>query len=84
MVKEISFSAALKKEIGFNPSLRIGVEYSIIDFLVLRLGVSNEPETYSGGIGVITDFIRADYSLTSHTYLGLTHQFGLIIHFSKK
>jgi len=82
--KEISFTAAIRKEIGFNPSIRLGTEYSIIDFLKLRIGVSNEPNTYSGGLGILYDFVQADYAISSHSDLGLTHQFGLIIRFTNK
>jgi hypothetical protein len=80
---EFSFNAAIQKEIGFNPSIRYGIEYSIIDFLILRIGASNEPDTYCGGLGILYKSVRADYAVLSHPDLGLTHQFGLIIRFSK-
>ncbi|MCX6170736.1 MAG: hypothetical protein NTX65_15455 [Ignavibacteriales bacterium] len=81
--KKISFNAAIQKEIGFNPSLRLGTEYSILDFLILRIGVSGEPDTYCGGFGIVYNFIQADYAVSSHPDLGLTHQLGLIIRFIK-
>ena len=80
--KDIVFNAAIKKEIGFNPSIRLGAEYSLLDFLQLRIGASNEPDTYSGGFGIIYQFVQFDYAFSSHTDLGLTHQFGLIIRFT--
>lgn len=82
-VKDIVFSAAVKKEIGFNPSIRLGTEYLMVDFLKLRIGASDEPNTYSGGIGIIYQFVQVDYAFFSHPDLGLTHQFGLIIRFTK-
>ncbi len=84
LIKEFSFTAAIRKEIGFSPSLRIGTEYSIVDFLKLRVGVSNEPNSYSGGLGIIYYFVQADYAISSHSDLGLTHQFGLIIRFTNR
>ncbi len=81
-VKDIVFCAAVKKEIGFNPSIRLGTEYSLLDFLKLRIGTSNEPNTYSGGIGIIYQFVQVDYAFSSHPDLGFTHQFGLIIRFT--
>ena len=81
-VKDLVFSAAVKKEIGFNPSFRMGTEYSILNFLKLRIGTSNEPNTYSGGIGIIYKFVQVDYAFVSHPDLGLTHLFGLIIRFN--
>lgn len=82
-VKDIVFNAAVKKEIGFNPSIRLGTEYSMLDFLKLRVGASNEPNTFSGGIGIIYNIVQVDYAFFSHPDLGLTHQFGLIIRFTK-
>jgi len=81
-LKDFVLNAAIKKELGFNPSIRLGSEYSILDFFKLRIGVSNEPNTYSGGIGIIYNIVQADYAVSSHPDLGLTHQFGLIIRFT--
>ncbi|NJD23292.1 MAG: hypothetical protein FIA82_11585 [Melioribacter sp.] len=81
-VKDFVFSAALKKEIGFNPSIRLGTEYSMHDFLKLMIGTSNEPNTFSGGIGIMYQFIQVDYAFFSHPDLGLTHQFSVIIRFT--
>ena len=81
-IEQAVFTAALRKEIGFNPSLHLGTECHIIDFLKFRIGVSNEPDCYSAGIGIIYNFIEADYTVSSHGDLGSTHQFGMLIRFS--
>lgn len=83
VIKEFTFSAALSKEVGFDTSLRIGAEYSMLDFIRLRFGAHNEPNIYSGGFGVIYQFLQFDYAVTSHPDLDLTHQFGLILRFAK-
>jgi hypothetical protein len=49
----------------------------------LRFGAHNEPNIYSGGFGVIYQFLQFDYAVTSHPDLDLTHQFGLILRFAK-
>ncbi len=79
--KRTSFSAAVKKEIGFNPSLKLGFEYGAFDFLIFRFGASNEPDIYCGGFGILYNSFQFDYALTSHNYLGVTHQFGVLINF---
>ncbi len=81
--KDFTFSGAIKKELGFNPSIRLGTEYSMLDFIQFRFGASNEPNNYSGGFGIVFQFLQIDYAITSHTDLGLTHQFGSIIRFGK-
>ncbi len=73
---------ALRKEINYPLSVHFGTEYKIIDFLVLRIGTTNETNSYSGGLGIIYDFLQTDYAITSHPDLGLTHQFGLLIKLS--
>lgn len=82
-IKEFIFSAALRKEVGYNPSIRIGAEYSMLDFIRLRFGAHNEPNIFSGGFGIIYQFLQVDYAVTTHPDLGLTHQFGLILRFAK-
>ena len=80
---DLLISAAVNKEIGFNPSIMFGTEYSLIDFLRLRFGVANEPNTYSGGFGILYQFLQIDYAVSKHPDLGLTHQFGVIVRLAK-
>lgn len=81
-LKELTLSLAARKELGFNPSLRLGAEYNLLEFVQVRFGASNEPNTYSSGFGIQYEFLRFDYAFSSHADLGFTHQFGLIVHFS--
>ncbi|MEW6653585.1 MAG: hypothetical protein AB1394_08970 [Bacteroidota bacterium] len=83
VIKEFTFSAALSKEVGYDTSLRLGAEYSMLDFIKLRFGAHNEPNVFSGGFGVNYQFLQVDYAASSHPDLGLTHQFGLILRFAK-
>lgn len=80
MIDELNFFAALYKEIGYNISIRTGIEYNIFNFLSLRIGASNQPEDFSAGFGFHYNFISSEYAVLSHPDLGFTHQFGLIIH----
>ncbi len=80
---ELSLNGALEKELGFPVSFRFGVEYLIIQYLSLRMGTNTEPSTYSAGVGIHYSYFNLDYSLMSHQDLGLTHQVGLIVHFSE-
>jgi hypothetical protein len=80
--KNTSLNFAIIKEINFPFSLRFGIEYPIIEFLFLRIGVQNSPSLYNGGIGINYSFLKLNYAVSSHQELGLTHQFGLIISFN--
>ena len=77
-IKELQVFAALAKELNYNASVRLGAEYSILNFLTLRIGTASEPNTFSSGIGLIYSVFHFDYAVTSHPDLGLTHQFGVV------
>ncbi len=81
LINDFTVFTALKKELGFNVSFRLGAEYVLLECLHLRVGTSNEPNIYSGGIGITYNIFQFDYAVFSHTDLGLTHQFGLITRF---
>ena len=80
-IEEITLFLTIIKELNYNPSFRIGAEYSLLKYLQIRFGTSNAPNLFSGGIGVLYEFIEADYAVTSHPDLGLSHQFGIVIRF---
>jgi hypothetical protein len=84
IINELSLNIALEKDIRYNPSVKIGIDYDIIEYFSLRLGTSNEPARYSAGIGINYSFISLDYALFTHQDLGLTHQAGIILSFGRK
>ena len=77
-IQNFSLSAAVIKEIGFNPSVRFGIEHKLTENFFLRFGVSNEPSLYYCGIGIFYKIFEFGYAVSSHPDLGLTHQFDLI------
>lgn len=79
---DITFNAAIEKELDFDPSFRFGVEYDLIEYVTLRSGFMSEPSSYSVGIGLHYLFLNLDYAFFSHPDLGLTHQAGIIIDFN--
>jgi len=82
VIDNFSLNAAIEKDIRYNASLLVGIEYYIIQYLSLRSGFSNEPSKYSAGIGINYSIFNFDYALFTHPDLGLTHQAGIIISFS--
>ncbi len=77
----LSINFAVEKDIKYNASFMLGIDYLIIKYLSLRAGFANEPSKYSAGIGINYSFFSLDYAIFTHPDLGLTHQFGLIISF---
>ena len=81
-LKTTNINLAIHKELTLPISISFGAEYYLVEFLALRLGIKNEPNIYSGGIGINYSFLNLDYAVSSHQDLGLTHQIGLIINFA--
>ncbi len=59
---------------------RIGLEYALADFLLLRSGAISEPGRFTAGIGIRYGGIRVDYAFLTHADLEGTHVFGIEIH----
>lgn len=81
LIPELSINAALQKEIDFNSSIRIGIDYQIIKYLNLRIGAMNEPSSFSAGIGINYSIFEIDYAIFNHQDLGFTHQIGVTLQF---
>jgi hypothetical protein len=84
VIQVFSLNLALEKDIRYNPSVKFGIEYEIIQYLSLRAGTSNEPSRFTAGIGINYSLFSLDYAFYTHQDLGLTHQAGIIISFGKE
>lgn len=83
LINELALNIAAEKDIRYRPSVMVGVDYDIIEYLSLRLGFSNEPSKFSGGVGINYSLFSLDYAVFTHPDLGLTHQAGLILSFGR-
>lgn len=84
VIDELTINFALEKDVKYNVSFQFGINYNIIEYLSLRTGFSNEPSRYSAGIGINYSIFSLDYAMFTHTFLGLTHQAGVIISFGRE
>ena len=82
--QNFSLNFALEKDIRFNPSVQLGIEYDIIEYLSLRAGTSNDPSRFTAGVGINYSIFSLDYAFFTHQDLGLTHQAGIILTFGKE
>lgn len=60
------FTTDIVKDVQFPISYRGGVEVSVIDEFVGRVGVTTEPLTFSGGFGYSGDFWAANVAVQRH------------------
>ena len=78
-VRNLSLLFDCCKEISFAPSQRIGFEYSMVEAVVIRAGLSSEPSEYAGGIGIRYGILQVDYGFSMHQELGVTQQASILI-----
>ena len=64
--------ADVQKDIDHPVSFRGGFEYTIIEGLYARMGVSTEPLTINGGLGLKYKKIKLDATFGFHERLGYT------------
>jgi hypothetical protein len=60
------FTTDIVKDVQFPISYRGGIEVSIIDNLVGRVGTTTEPLTFSGGFGYGMDFWAINIAVQRH------------------
>jgi len=84
ILNNFSLNFALGKDIRYDPSISFGIDYDIIEYLSLRLGGSNNPSRFTGGVGINYSIVNLDYAFFTHPDLGFTHQVGIILSFGKE
>ncbi len=76
-IDNMATTLAINKTIGKETQIEAGFEFYVIPMLALRLGVSTDPNRFSGGLGFNYKNIHIDYAMRTHPVLSETHQFGL-------
>ena len=76
-------SIEMEKDIRFPASIRMGIEQVVFDVIALRVGIANNPDKYSTGIGVRYSVFEFGYAGYSHPDLGWTDQIEISFRFDK-
>ena len=84
ILNNFSLNFALDKDIRYDPAISFGFDYDLIEYLSLRLGGSNNPSRFTGGVGINYSIVNLDYAFFTHPDLGFTHQVGIILSFGKE
>ena len=84
ILNNFSLNFALDKDIRYDPSIKFGIDYDLIEYLSLRLGGSNNPSRFTAGIGINYSIVSLDYAFFTHPDLGFTHQIGILLSFGKE
>jgi hypothetical protein len=73
----LSVSAGLEEDLRYGTSFRAGSEFAAGRTLFLRSGMQTNPNALTTGFGFSFRSVMFDYSLKTHSVLGVTHGFGL-------
>ena len=71
----------LKKNHTGDTEMRAGVEVEIHPVFQLRMGIRNNPASYSAGAAINYSGITLDYGLSTHATLNLAHHFAIAYKF---
>lgn len=73
----IAANIDIVKEIRYPVDVRTGVEFQLHKNLILRTGLSSNPQKISAGLGFDFKQMGIDYGFNSHSVLGFTHLFSV-------
>lgn len=79
--KNLMLTVEAEKETDFDPALRFGIEYRIIDEVFVRGGLSSNPGQYTFGFGLNLNRLKIDFASSVHHVLGYSPQISLIYSF---
>ena len=60
---------------------RVGQEFRVAEVVTVRAGLTTDPSLFYVGLGLAKGRVKADYALSSHALLGITHRFSLTMEF---
>jgi opacity protein-like surface antigen len=74
----------LEKELHYPIVRKFGYEQRLLAFLSVRLGISDNPDKFSCGLGLSAAGFEFSYAGYSHPQLGWTHQVEISVSLSQK
>ena len=69
---------SLEKEVDLPLLLSAGLEYSPVEWISLRIGLSQEPLKFHGGLGLRWEKWALDFGIMKHPLLTMRHELTLI------
>ena len=81
--KKIMLNSEVEKDILYKPSIKIGLEYAILEKFRIRTGINTNPFVNFFGVGFQNHSFQLDYALTKHLQLGYSNRISLLLFFNK-
>jgi hypothetical protein len=80
---KIFLATEVQKDFEYPASVKVGLDYRIIEPLSIRLGVGTEPIQNSFGVGIHLKNLTLDFAARYHQILGFTPTFSMTYEFEK-
>lgn len=76
---QLSLFLEIEKDIQLEPITKLGISYSIKDWIILRSGINTQPSRLFFGLGILPGKISINYAYGQNSSLGSTHHlsFGM-------
>jgi len=74
---ELMLNAEVEKDLDFDEILKAGIEYHIIEKVIVRTGIRTNPLVSAFGAGFRPKNLKFDYAFTNDSKSGNTHEFSL-------
>lgn len=79
--KSLSIYSELEKDVDLPAVFKLGIEYALSEWILLRTGVNSHPSRLSFGLGIRKSKFGFDYAYGQNSALGRTHHFSLGLKF---
>lgn len=79
--KFLSIHSEIEKDVDLPAVFKLGIEYALSEWILLRTGVNSHPSQLSFGLGIRKSKFGFDYAYGQNTGLGRTHHFSLGLKF---
>ncbi|UZR94889.1 hypothetical protein [Chondrinema litorale] len=83
-ITKVSLNVDAVKSVEFPLSVRVGLQYALTKTFLVRTGITGLEENYHFGTSLKLKKITCDYALSSHPFLGLSHQLSISLTFPNK
>ncbi len=82
--KSLSLNLDLYKDVDFDPVIKAGIEYILVKKFYLRTGINVNPYKSFFGAGFHLKRFRIDYSISTHQFLGNSHQASISFNYQNR
>lgn len=83
-IEKVIIAAEIEKDLEYDPTWKMGIEYSFHKKFCARTGYNLHPNTAFFGLGFKTKKLNLDYAIQHNVSLSLSHQASVSFLFAKK